>query len=205
MRRLVNIALLVLICVVVAVAQGDAAAEAAGGASAPPAENPEGEEYQKAELDREAIENIMRTVSPGCRYEIEGAMESRGDVSEDCQAEIQGAIQSLNIKPKVNRPRRNRNSDGSDEAGEAETAEEAEARKEARRQRRRERESRKAKSSFVVHPAVTMLAYLVLIGGGLFAFWKYNLADNNSNSEEAAPAVGGDKSKGGKKKGNKAK
>eukprot|EP01006_Ploeotia_vitrea_P048726 TRINITY_DN67268_c4_g1_i1.p1 TRINITY_DN67268_c4_g1~~TRINITY_DN67268_c4_g1_i1.p1 ORF type:complete len:126 (-),score=17.40 TRINITY_DN67268_c4_g1_i1:508-885(-) len=90
------------------------------------------EEQPRVELDREAIEGIMRTVSPGCRSEIESAMETKSDVSTECQTEIQEAIQSLNIKPKTTRPRRQKR-ELSDEEAQAE----AERKKEERRKKRK--------------------------------------------------------------------
>jgi len=153
-------------------------------------EDPPADEQPRVELDQEAIEAIMQNVSPGCRSEIEGAMETKTDVTSECQEEIQGAIQSLNIKPKTTRPKRSRkakSADGSDDGSSAD----------AEREERKQRRARKAKASEpMVHPAFTLCAYLALFFGAGYAFFKYNLAGaEGEEGTKKGAASSGKKSK----------
>jgi hypothetical protein len=52
----------------------------------------EGAGGQQQEINRETIEAIMNAVSPGCRNEMESAIQSQSDVSPDCKLEIQQAV-----------------------------------------------------------------------------------------------------------------
>ena len=137
-------------------------------------------EPPRVELDQEAIENIMRTVSPGCRTEIESAMESKSDITVECQTEIQNAIQSLNIKPKTTKPKRAKKEPKPESA-------EGDASANAEEEKPKSKRSKKApkQPDYVIHPAVTALSYVVLIAGGIFAYWKYNLAEKAEQEEEA--------------------
>mmetsp|Transcript_357 Transcript_357/g.654 ORF Transcript_357/g.654 Transcript_357/m.654 type:complete len:162 (-) Transcript_357:171-656(-) len=53
------------------------------------------QQQQQVEINREMIEAILNTVSPGCRSEMEAAIESQTEVSQDCKVEIQQAVQTL--------------------------------------------------------------------------------------------------------------
>jgi hypothetical protein len=174
-----NFAYLLFLTVLIAVAAQEGAPEA------PPAD-----EQPRVELDQDAIEAIMRNVSPGCRTEIEGAMETKTDVSGDCQEEIQGAIQSLNIKPKTTRPKRSRKAKSADGSGDDSSAD-------AEREERKQRRAKKAKSAEpMVHPAFTLVAYLALFFGAGYAFFKYSLADgDDSTAKKGAAPAGGKKGK----------
>ena len=47
---------------------------------------------QQQEINRETIEAIMNNVSPGCRNEMESAIQSQTEVTPDCKFEIQQAV-----------------------------------------------------------------------------------------------------------------
>jgi hypothetical protein len=46
-------------------------------------------------LFRETIEAILNIVSPGCRSEMEAALETQSQVSDDCKYEIQRALRKV--------------------------------------------------------------------------------------------------------------
>lgn len=179
-----NFTCVLFLTLLVAIAAQDENPAAAEAQAAPPSDEP------RVELDQEAIEAIMRNVSPGCRSEIESAMETKTDVSAECQEEIQGSIQSLNIKPKTTRPKRSRKAKSSDDsAGDGNNAD-------AEREERKKRRAKKVNSSEpMIHPAFTLVAYLALFLGAGFAFFKYNLAADDDSETQKTSGKKGKKNK----------
>mmetsp|Transcript_18091 Transcript_18091/g.18152 ORF Transcript_18091/g.18152 Transcript_18091/m.18152 type:complete len:163 (-) Transcript_18091:127-615(-) len=53
------------------------------------------QEQAQQQLNKETIDAILRSVSPGCRSEMESALASQSDISEDCRMEIQAVLQSF--------------------------------------------------------------------------------------------------------------
>ena len=47
---------------------------------------------QQQQINREMIETLLQVVSPGCRSEMESAIQSQTEVSPDCKFEIQQAV-----------------------------------------------------------------------------------------------------------------
>lgn len=47
------------------------------------------------QLDKDTVEAILRNVSPGCRAELESALEAQAHVSQDCMIEIESVMISL--------------------------------------------------------------------------------------------------------------
>jgi len=50
------------------------------------------DEEEGLSLTRETVDALLQVLTPNCRSELEGALESQAEISDDCKIEIQAAV-----------------------------------------------------------------------------------------------------------------